>query len=129
MIHTAFPDIKYTINAMYAEGDKVATRYSATGTHTGDFRGIPPTGKSFNLTGHMIHRIRNGQKIEGWGVWDTVGLLISLGILPPLALGGPPPKPAACPRWRMRCRSQQSRRPPPAQAMGDPNSDVDQKGD
>jgi steroid delta-isomerase-like uncharacterized protein len=95
VIHTAFPDIHYTINAMYAEGDRVATRYTATGTHTGDFRGIPPTGKSFDLTGHVIHRIRNGQKIEGWGVWDTVGLLISLGILPPLALGGPPPKPAS----------------------------------
>lgn len=125
VIHTAFPDIKYTINAMYAEGDKVATRYSATGTHTGDFRGIPPTGKSFNLTGHMIHRIRDGQKIEGWGVWDTVGLLISLGILPPIALGGPPPKPAVDSGWNMEANKAAVRRL--LEAMGDPDSETIKK--
>ncbi len=43
VIHAAFPDIHYTIEDMYAEGDKVATRYRATGTHAGDFRvlGLP----------------------------------------------------------------------------------------
>jgi steroid delta-isomerase-like uncharacterized protein len=124
VIHTAFPDIHYTINAMYAEGDKVATRYTATGTHTGDFRGIPPTGKSFNLTGHMIHRIRDGQKIEGWGVWDTVGLLISLGILPPLALGGPPPQqePSRDGTWDVEANKAAVRRL--LLAMGDPDSNT-----
>jgi hypothetical protein len=126
VIHGAFPDIKYTIDAMYAEGDKVATRYTASGTHTGDFRGLPPTGKSFILTGHMIHRIKDGQKVEGWGVWDTVGLLISLGILPPIALGGPPPKPsAATSDGSVEANKAAVRRL--LEAMGDPDSEVIKK--
>jgi steroid delta-isomerase-like uncharacterized protein len=124
VIHTAFPDIKYMIEAMYAEGDKVATRYSVTGTHTGDFRGIPPTGKSFSLTGHLIHRIHDGQKIEGWGVWDTVGLLISLGILPPIALGGGrPPQPSARNNgWNVEANKAAVRRL--LEAMGNPDTNV-----
>jgi steroid delta-isomerase-like uncharacterized protein len=86
-IHTAFPDIRYTIEAMYAEGDKVATRYTVRGTHQGDFRGLPPTGKAFDLTGHQLHRIVGGKAVEGWGVWDTLGLLTQLGIIPPVRLG------------------------------------------
>lgn len=91
IIHTAFPDIRYTIEAMYAEGDKVATRYTVRGTHQGNFRGLPPTGESFGLTGHLIHRIADRQKVEGWGIWDTLGLLVQLGVIPPVSLGGGAP--------------------------------------
>jgi steroid delta-isomerase-like uncharacterized protein len=91
-IHTAFPDVRYTIEAMYGEGDKVATRYTVRGTHQGDFRGLPPTGRSFDLTGHLIHRIADGKKAESWGYWDTLGLLAQLGIIPPVRLGGGPPR-------------------------------------
>jgi steroid delta-isomerase-like uncharacterized protein len=87
VIHGAFPDIDYKVEAQYAEGEKVATRYSATGTHTGDFRGMPPTGKPIALTGHMIYRLVDGKVVEGWGYWDTLGLLQELGVLPPM---GPP---------------------------------------
>lgn len=90
-INTAFPDICYTIGAMYAERDKVATRYTVRGTHRGDFRGIPATGKPFELTGHLIHRITDGKKVEGWGIWDTLGLLVQLGIIPSVRLGGGEP--------------------------------------
>ena len=91
VIHTAFPDIRYQIEAMVAEGDKVATRYTVRGTHRGDFRGLPATGRSFDLTGHLIHRVVAGKKTEGWGIWDTVGLMIQLGIIPPVRLGGGAP--------------------------------------
>lgn len=95
-IHGAFPDIRYQIEAMYAESDKVATRYTVRGTHTGDFRGLPATGRSFNLSGHLIHRVVDGQKTEGWGIWDTLGLMTQLGVIPPVRLGGPrPPDTAA----------------------------------
>jgi steroid delta-isomerase-like uncharacterized protein len=87
-IHAAFPNIRYTIEAMYAEGDKIATRYTVRGSHQGDFRGVPATGNSFDLTGHLIHRIVDGKKAEGWGSWDTLGLLVQLGIIPPVRLGG-----------------------------------------
>ena len=90
-IHGAFPDIRYQIEAMYADGDKVATRYTVRGTHTGDFRGLPATGKTFNLSGHLIHRVAAGKKTEGWGIWDTLGLMTQLGVIPPVRLGGPPP--------------------------------------
>lgn len=96
-IHGAFPDIRYHIEAMYAEGDKVATRYTVRGTHQGGFRGLPATGRSFDLTGHLIHRIVDGKKAEGWGIWDTLGLMTQLGVIPPVRLGGgvPAPGPAA----------------------------------
>lgn len=96
-IHGAFPDIRYQIEAMYAEGDKVATRYTVRGTHRGDFRGLPATGKTFDLTGHLIHRVVAGKKTEGWGIWDTLGLMTQLGVIPPIRLGGgaPAPGPAA----------------------------------
>ena len=92
-IHGAFPDIRYHIVAMYAEGDSVATRYRVTGTHTGDFRGLPATGRAFDLSGHLIHRIADGKKTEGWGIWDTLGLMIQLGVIPPIRLGGGAPPP------------------------------------
>jgi steroid delta-isomerase-like uncharacterized protein len=86
-IHGAFPDINYNLDALYAEGDKVAARYSVTGTHTGDFRGLPPTNKPIKLTGHMILYVRDGKIVQGHGYWDTLGLLQQLGLTPPL---GPP---------------------------------------
>lgn len=89
VIHGAFPDIKYVVEAQYGEGEKVATRYSAAGTHTGDFRGMPASGKPISLTGHMIMRLADGKVAEGWGYWDTLGLLQELGVLPPM---GPPRK-------------------------------------
>ncbi len=83
--HTAFPDICYTIGQIYQEGEKAAMRYRVTGTHTGDFRGIPPSGKPIDLTGHMMFRIRDGQILEAWGYWDMLGLFQQIGLLPVFA--------------------------------------------
>jgi steroid delta-isomerase-like uncharacterized protein len=85
--HGAIPDINYHLDAVYGEDDKVALRYTVKGTHTGDFRGLPPTGKPISLTGHMILHLRDGKIVEGHGYWDTLGLLQQMGIVPPL---GPP---------------------------------------
>lgn len=86
--HTAFPDITYTVDAVYTDGNKAAMRYHVTGTHTGDFRGMPPTGKPINLTGHTMFRLSDeGKVLEAWGYWDMLGLLQQIGILPPF---GPP---------------------------------------
>jgi uncharacterized protein len=90
--HTAFPDIHYTVDAIYQEGDKLAMRYHVTGTHTGDFRGLPPSGKAINLTGHMMFRLIDNKISQAHGYWDMLGLLQQLGILPPF---GGPPRPAA----------------------------------
>jgi len=86
-LHTAFPDIHYQINAVYCEADRAALRYHVTGTHTGDFRGLPPTGAKINLTGHMMFRLLNSKISQAHGYWDMLGLLQQLGILPKF---GPP---------------------------------------
>ncbi len=57
MLYAAFPDARHTIEDQIAEGDKVVTRLSTTGTFTGEVFGIPPNGKQVTMTGIMIHRI------------------------------------------------------------------------
>jgi steroid delta-isomerase-like uncharacterized protein len=86
-LRTALPDLTYEIGAVYADDEKVAMRYHVRGTQSGELQGIPPTGISVDLTGHMILYVRNGKIVEGWGIWDRLGLLQQLRIVPPL---GPP---------------------------------------
>lgn len=73
------PDYHTTIEDLIADGDKVVARVSMTGTHTGDFYGIPPTGRRVNLTGIFIVRIANGKIVEHWGEEDGVKVLRELG--------------------------------------------------
>ena len=79
----AFPDFVTSVEQMVAEGDKVVVRWSVHGTHTGDFQGIPPTGKHGMASGIDIVRIEGGQIVEDWGVFDSLGLLQQLGAVPP----------------------------------------------
>lgn len=74
-----FPDGRWTIDDMVAEGDKVAWRFTFTGTHTGEFRGIPATGKQIHLTGMVISRIADGRIAEEWELYDAYGLFRDLG--------------------------------------------------
>jgi len=75
----AFPDVENVIEDIVAEGDRVAIRWRAHGTHEGEFFGIPPTGKRVELTGITIERIAGGKRLEGWGVPDMLGLMQQLG--------------------------------------------------
>ncbi len=81
-LRTAFPDLQMTIEDQIADGDRVVTRWTATGTHTGPFQGIPPTGKSGKITGIDIDRIVNGKAVECWTNTDDLGLLQQLGVVP-----------------------------------------------
>jgi steroid delta-isomerase-like uncharacterized protein len=83
MYFTAFPDAYVTIEDMIAEGDKVAWRYTATGTHQGDLFGIPPTGKSASVPGLVILRYAGGKVAEQWVNFDALGLMQQLGVIPP----------------------------------------------
>ncbi len=78
----AFPDVRSTVEEQIAEGDRVVTRWTARGTHTGDFQGMAPTGKSFTLTGITIERVVDGKIAEVWVNRDDLGLLSQLGALP-----------------------------------------------
>jgi steroid delta-isomerase-like uncharacterized protein len=84
LYRSAFPDIRFTIEDVIAEGETVVARWSCRGTHKGDFNGIAPTGKQFNITGVSIARFTNGKMMEGWVNWDALGLMQQLGVVPEL---------------------------------------------
>jgi len=80
--YSAFPDIHSTIDDMIVEGDKVATRGTMTGTHKGEFMGIPPTNKKVTVWAFSIDRVAGGKIVEEWGTYDTLGLMKQLGLAP-----------------------------------------------
>ena len=75
----AFPDIHVTVDEQVAEGDKVSTRRTWTGTHSGVYRGIEPTGKQATWTQISIVRFDEGKIVEDWPVADELALLQQLG--------------------------------------------------
>jgi predicted ester cyclase len=78
----AFPDCQFTIEDMIAEGDRVATKKTFTGTHKGEFNGIPPTGRRVTLTFVDILRLRDGKIVEHWLSMDQLSFLQQLGVAP-----------------------------------------------
>jgi predicted ester cyclase len=88
MLRTAFPDLKFTLVTVIAEGDYVAHRFTLTGTHKGDLRGIAPTGKRVTATGNVLSRFAGGKEEEAWMEYDTLVLYQQLGMMP-LAGRGP----------------------------------------
>ena len=76
-----FPDYQTVIDDLIAEDDKVVARIIMSGTNTGSFMGIPPTGKPVSFTGIYIARIADGKIVEHWGEEDSVSLLQQLGVL------------------------------------------------
>ncbi|MFQ5795562.1 MAG: ester cyclase [Candidatus Bipolaricaulia bacterium] len=81
-ILVSFPDLHFTIEDMIAEGDKVTTRLTLSGTHQGEFQGIPATGKQVAMTGIDIIRIEGGKAVERWGEFDFLGMMQQLGVVP-----------------------------------------------
>ncbi len=79
----AFPDARFTVEDLVAEGDRVAARLTMRGTHLGPLNGTPPTGRSVVVGGMSIERIADGQIVEGWNQNDALGLLVQLGMMPP----------------------------------------------
>jgi len=75
------PDWHTRIDDLIGEADKVVARITMTGTHTGDFWGIPATGRRVEFTGIYIVRIADGKIVEHWGEEDGVSLLTQLGVL------------------------------------------------
>jgi predicted ester cyclase len=84
-VFKAFPDVKWTISDMTAEGDRVAFIDSVSGTHTGGpFMGIPPTGKKIDGTNTWITRITDNKIVEHNGTGDFLTPLQQLGVAPSL---------------------------------------------
>jgi steroid delta-isomerase-like uncharacterized protein len=82
MLHSAFPDFKATIDDIVAEGEKVVIRQTWSGSHKGEFMGIPPTGKSVSFGVIDILRIADGKCVEHWGQMDSMSLMQQLGAIP-----------------------------------------------
>jgi steroid delta-isomerase-like uncharacterized protein len=82
MLHSAFPDFHATIEQLVAEGDKVVLHMRWTGTHKGEFMGIPASGNSINLEIIDILGIAGGKFVAHWGVMDSMAMMQQLGAVP-----------------------------------------------
>ncbi len=80
---TGYPDMHFEIEDQIAEGDKVVTRSTLTGTHRGEWVGIPPTGKQVSIEVITIQRYRGGKMVEAWLAMDMLGWMQQLGVVPP----------------------------------------------
>jgi steroid delta-isomerase-like uncharacterized protein len=83
MMRSAFPDLHLTIEDMIAEGDKVVMRSTWSGTHEGEFMGIPATGRRVTVSAIDISRVADGRMVEHWEQSDALGLMQQLGVVPP----------------------------------------------
>lgn len=90
-LHTAFPDIHYTIDEVVGEEDRVAIRWHWAGTHRGTFRGIPATGKAVSTTGAAIFRLSEGKIVSAALETDRLGFLQQIGAIPEGAVPSSPP--------------------------------------
>jgi predicted ester cyclase len=79
MLRAAFPDLHATIEDQVAEGDRVVQRVTSHGTMSGDFQGMPASGKEATWSGIHITRFADGKAVEHWGVVDQLGMLAQLG--------------------------------------------------
>ena len=77
----AFPDLHLTVEDVIAEGDRVVVRNTVTGTHRGEYMGLPPTGKSVTYNEIFIFRFANGRVAETWGVVDVLSQMKQLGVV------------------------------------------------
>lgn len=82
LLYSGFPDGHFTIDDIVVEGDKVTTRWTLTGTHKGEFMGIPPTNKKVKMWAITIDRVAGGKFVEEWERADTLGFMQQLGVAP-----------------------------------------------
>jgi steroid delta-isomerase-like uncharacterized protein len=80
----AFPDVKIKIEREIAEGDYVVQHLRAIGTNTGEFNGMPATGKKTDVIGVMTSKIKDGKVVEIWSLFDNLTLMQQLGVVPTL---------------------------------------------
>ena len=81
-IKAGFPDLECHIEDMIADGDKVWARARLTGTHQGEFMGVPQSGKRVEFEVIDIGRFENGKGVEHWGVSDAMTLMMQIGAIP-----------------------------------------------
>lgn len=83
VFNLALGDRQITIEDMVAEGDKVVARITWRGKHSGDFRGVPPTGRQIEIAAFIVERIRDGRSVEHWSLFDSMAMMQQMGLIPP----------------------------------------------
>lgn len=81
VLREAFPDLEVDINDIIAEGDRVVSRHTVSGTHEGEFMGVPPTGKEIEWDAILIFRIVDGKITDQWIEQDRLSLMAQLGLV------------------------------------------------
>ena len=81
-LRTGFPDIKWTVEDLVAEGDKVVIRSSWKGTHTGPFRNYDITRKAITNSAIAVYELKNGKMTRSWLETDRLGFLMAIDVLP-----------------------------------------------
>lgn len=81
MFHAAFPDLHAEVPQIMSQGNKVSFIYTLSGTHEGEFEGIPPTGQEMSAKGAAIVTVENDSISEYRMVYDNLGMLEQLGVL------------------------------------------------
>lgn len=81
-LRAGFPDIRFTVEDLVADEDRVAVRWTWVATHDGTFRGIAPTHKRVTNSGIVIYRLRAGRIVASWIETDRLGALQQLGVVP-----------------------------------------------
>ncbi|MHA2425022.1 MAG: ester cyclase [Candidatus Thorarchaeota archaeon] len=79
--YKGFPDVHRELEDIIADESKVWIRVKITGTHTGEYRGIPPSGKKIIMMAVPVYRISGGKIVEGWSVWSSLDLFKQLGVV------------------------------------------------
>ena len=82
MLRTGFPDIHWVVEETIASGEKVVSRFKWTGTHHGEFLGIPASGRKVVVPGVVIDRLQNGKMADSRILMDTMGMMQQLGMIP-----------------------------------------------
>lgn len=82
MLRNGVPDVRHSWDDQLVDGDRVVTRWSATGTHSGTLFGAKPRqqGKQLKMTGTFIDRVENGRIVETWAEWDQLNMLRQIGV-------------------------------------------------
>ncbi len=80
-MRSACPDAKIVLDQVVLQGDTAFARWTATMTHTGDGLGLPATNRTVTIWGMSACRVRDGKIVEGWNVWDQIGMARQLGVL------------------------------------------------
>ena len=80
--NSANPYWRSEVHLLVAEGDYVVERFTASGTHRGEFMGAAPTNRTVTMPGINIFRFRDGKIVERWRNLDVLGFLVQLGVIP-----------------------------------------------